>query len=100
MFDQRPLYVVTWIVNSSGTLRLPAQKLEKLPHAITAERTTSFEVKTHLNVIGDADVGGTLRVNNLVIENGITLAPKRVVSTIELSRGAGNSTAVASCSAV
>ena len=30
VFDTRPLYVVTWVVNSSGTFRLPAQKLEKV----------------------------------------------------------------------
>ena len=39
IFDQRPLHVVVWVVKSAGSVfRLPAQVLEKVPHAVTAER--------------------------------------------------------------
>ena len=56
-FDQRPLYVVTWVVNGSGVFRLPPQKLDKVPHAVTAERANSFDV------MGDLSVEGTLQVD-------------------------------------
>lgn len=56
VFDTRPLYVVAWFVNSTGTFRLPPQKLEKVPHAITAERAHDFEVSdtltTHALILG------------------------------------------------
>jgi hypothetical protein len=58
IFDQRPLYVVTWIVNGSGVFRLPPQKLETIPHAVTAERANSFEVMENLTVVGTTRMRG------------------------------------------
>ena len=60
VFDQRPLSVVAWVVQGSGTIyRLPAQSLKKVPHAVTAERANSFEVTGDLKVSGKitADAG-------------------------------------------
>lgn len=69
--DQRPLYVVTWVKNARGVFRLPPQKLTTVPHAVTAERASSFEVRDALTVdqitprerlviSGDVDVQGHL----------------------------------------
>ena len=44
VFDQRPLSVVAWVVNGNGEFRLPPQTLEKVPHAVTAERAHDFNV--------------------------------------------------------
>ena len=60
VFDQRPLYVVTWVVNTSGAFRLPPQALDKVPHAVTAERANSFEVMGDLNVQGNASIAGNI----------------------------------------
>lgn len=72
VFDTRPLYVVTWVVNNSGTFRLPPQKLEKVPHAVTAERAHEFHVE------------GSLRVNGSTVLNGLT---QIVSSLLDISVG-------------
>ena len=78
VFDQRPLYVVTWVVNANGVFRLPPQALDKVPHAVTAERAKSFEVTGTLKVdqiepnigdkvevVGDLNIQGTLHTDSL-----------------------------------
>ena len=71
VFDQRPLSVVAWVVNDSGEFRLPAQVLEKVPHAVTAQRANNFDVEGSLTVKQDATIQGELNVHgNLVIGNG------------------------------
>ena len=59
MFDQRPLSVVAWVVNENGEFRLPAQVLEKVPHAVTAQRASDF------------NVDGTLQVQSITTPNGL-----------------------------
>ena len=66
VFDQRPLYVVTWVVNASGVFRLPPQALDKVPHAITAERANSFEVMGDLRVEGDLQVIGDVNLTGQI----------------------------------
>ena len=70
IFDTQPLYVVAWIVKNSGqntVFRLSPQKLEKVPHAITAERANSFEVKGDLTVQGQLWANRGVRVSGGVL---------------------------------
>ena len=50
VFDTAPLYVVAWVINSTGVFKLPYQKLEMVPHAVTASRANGFEVSGELLV--------------------------------------------------
>ena len=72
VFDQRPLYVVTWVVNASGVFRLPPQALDKVPHAVTAERANSFEVMGDLRFEGDLYTrdGGMIYAKNTAFISG------------------------------
>ena len=72
VFDQRPLYVVTWVVNGSGVFRLPPQKLEKVPHAVTAERANSFEVMGDLTVDSITPRGSTLEIEGGINTTGLS----------------------------
>ena len=63
VFNNTSLYVVTWVaqeVEGGGysTFRLPPQKLETVPHAVTAKRANGFEVT------GDLTVDGRLTVRS------------------------------------
>ena len=71
IFDQRPLYVLTWVVNGSGVFRLPPQKLEKVPHAVTAERANSFEVMGNLSVAGTLQAHGATELKEGVSVDGL-----------------------------
>ena len=67
IFDSNSLYVVVWIVqeissNEYKYHRLPPQKLNTVPHAVTASRALSFEVADTLTVGGDLNVQGALNV--------------------------------------
>ena len=80
IFDTHPLYVVTWVINSSGTFRLPPQKLQTVPHAVTAERATNFEVthelrvktirahgaNTTIEVVDDLELASNLRLEGVI----------------------------------
>ena len=60
VFDQVPLYLVIWVLADSedpeSLHRLPPQKLNTVPHAVTAKRATSFEVSGNVSVGGDLTV--------------------------------------------
>ena len=55
VFDNISLYVVTWVAQELeggdySMFRLPPQKLETVPHAVTAKRANGFEVAETLKV--------------------------------------------------
>ena len=63
-------------MNSSGTFRLPPQKLGVVPHAVTAERAVDFEVSGTLKVdtISAHTVNGPVEVtSNLQLNRGLTV---------------------------
>ena len=69
VFNNTALYVVTWVAQDLeggdySMFRLPAQKLETVPHAVTAKRANGFEVMGTLEVNGAGPhrVNGTLEV--------------------------------------
>ena len=88
VFDTRPLYVVAWVVNSTGTFRLPPQKLDKVPHAVTAERATSFTVTQNLTV------GERLTTKNLTVSENLETHDLTVTEalTIKDLRASGGET--------
>jgi hypothetical protein len=74
VFDASELYVVAWVMqdpqNPNAVFRLPPQRLQTVPHAVTAKRATKFTVTDELKV------DGTLRVideDSIKTENGKTL---------------------------
>ena len=66
VLDAQPLYLVVWILpdesDSASIRRLPPQRLQSVPHAVTARRATDFEIKGDLQVDGSLHMGnGTTR---------------------------------------
>lgn len=60
-------YVVTWVVkDSGGVFRLPPQKLGKVPHAVTANIATSFEIH------GNPKERGKIKVDSFTVTPGNT----------------------------
>ena len=71
VFDASELYVVAWVMqdpqNPNAVFRLPPQRLQTVPHAVTAKRANGFEVT------------GTLKVD--------TISPRTAGSSVEITSG-------------
>jgi hypothetical protein len=91
-FDNVTLYVITWVaqeVDGGGynVFRLPPQKLETVPHAVTAKRANGFEVMGKLEVSGATELKAGLSVDGLAEFKGDIKADRltpRVQDTLEV----------------
>jgi hypothetical protein len=80
VFTTGGLSLVIWINNGTNEdpnwHRLPPQKLQTVPHAVTAKRATSFVVTQDLLVEGNATVRGNATIQGRLISDRSAAPPE------------------------
>lgn len=83
VFDHESLYVVAWVWNGSGIFRLPPQRLNAVPHAVTAKRATHFEVTGTLTA--DTLVARELTADTVTVNNDLRVTRELTADTVTVN---------------